>query len=73
MELDIKSQSQTVERFLSLQHRRRNMEFNFKLDEKDGQIILNALVKEPYGLVADVIAKIQDQASKQKQMPSSDN
>jgi hypothetical protein len=41
------------------------MEFNFKLNEQEAQLMLNALTKEPYGLVVDVINKIQQQASEQ--------
>lgn len=43
------------------------MEFNFKLTEKEAQIILNALIKEPYVEVVDLINKIQAQASEQMQ------
>ena len=41
------------------------MEFRFKLSEHEAQIMLNALAKEPYGLVIEVINKIQKQASEQ--------
>lgn len=44
------------------------MEFTFKLSEKDAQIILNALIKQPYIEVVDVINKVQEQASEQMQM-----
>lgn len=43
------------------------MEFTFKLNEQEAQIVLNALVKEPYGLVVDVVNKIQEQAVLQRQ------
>jgi len=39
----------------------------FELTEQEAQTILNALVKEPFIEVADVIAKIQLQASDQMQ------
>ena len=42
------------------------MEFTFILTENEAQIVLNALVKEPYGLVIDVINKIQEQAIEQR-------
>jgi len=41
------------------------MELIFKLNEQDAQIVLNALTKEPYVAVVDVINKIQQQASEQ--------
>ncbi len=41
------------------------MEFTLKLNEIEAQKVLNALVKEPYGEVVDVINKIQQQASEQ--------
>lgn len=44
------------------------MEFNFKLTEQEAQIVLNALIKEPYGLVVEVINKLQLQASEQIKM-----
>lgn len=43
------------------------MEFTFKLTEQEAQIMLNALTKEPYGLVVNVINKIQQQATEQRQ------
>jgi len=43
------------------------MEFTFKLTEQESQIMLNALTKEPYGLVVNVINKIQQQATEQRQ------
>ena len=41
------------------------MEFNLKLSEQEAQQVLNALIKEPYFEVVDVINKIQQQASEQ--------
>lgn len=41
------------------------MNFKFELTEQEAQIILNALVKEPYIQVVEVVNKIQEQASKQ--------
>lgn len=41
------------------------MEFTLKLTQEEAQIVLNALVKEPYLNVVDVINKIQQQASEQ--------
>jgi hypothetical protein len=37
----------------------------FTLTEVEAQKVLNALVKEPYGNVVDVINKIQQQAKEQ--------
>lgn len=42
------------------------MEFTFKLTEQEAQIVLDALVKEPYGLVHSVIDNIQNQAIEQR-------
>jgi hypothetical protein len=42
------------------------MEYTFKLTEAEAQILLNALVKEPYMTVAELIAKIQAQATEQQ-------
>lgn len=42
------------------------MEFNFQLTEQEAQVMLNALSKEPYGLVVEVINKIQSQAIEQR-------
>lgn len=42
------------------------MEFNFKLSEQEAQIVLNALIKEPYGSVVDVVNNIQHQAIEQR-------
>jgi hypothetical protein len=42
------------------------MNFVFKLSEQEGQIVLTALRKEPYGLVVDLIDKIQSQAIEQR-------
>lgn len=47
------------------------MEFNFRLSEQEGQILLEALRKEPYGLVVDVINKIQMQAIEQRKVQNS--
>ena len=44
------------------------LEFNFKLTEQEAQIVLNALTKEPYGLVVDVVNNIQQQAGKQREV-----
>lgn len=41
------------------------MELNFNLTEQEAQIILNALIKEPYIQVVEVVNKIQLQASEQ--------
>lgn len=41
------------------------MELSLKLTEQEAQVVLNALVKEPYLSVVDVINKIQQQASEQ--------
>jgi hypothetical protein len=43
------------------------MEFVLKLNEHEAQVVLNALIKEPYGEVVDVINKIQQQAVEQRQ------
>ena len=43
------------------------MEFTLKLTEQEAQTVLNALTKEPYGVVAGVIATIQAQAIEQRQ------
>lgn len=42
------------------------MEFTFKLNEQEAQIVLNALTKEPYGLVVNVVNNIQSQAIEQR-------
>lgn len=48
------------------------MELTIKLTEQEAQTVLNALVKEPYLSVVDVINKIQQQASEQmNQKPES--
>ena len=44
------------------------MEFNFKLSEQEAQIVLNALTKEPYGLVIDVVNSLQSQAIEQRKV-----
>lgn len=41
------------------------MELTLKLTDQEAQTVLNALVKEPYLTVVDVINKIQQQASEQ--------
>lgn len=41
------------------------MELTLKLSEQEAQLVLDALVKEPYISVVDVINKIQQQASEQ--------
>lgn len=46
------------------------MKFNFKLTEEEAQIVLNALLKEPCGLVIDVVNNIQQQAVEQRQKES---
>lgn len=41
----------------------------FTITEAEAQIMLDALVQQPYGVVAALIAKIQEQASEQMQPP----
>lgn len=41
------------------------MGLTLKLTEQEAQIVLNALVKEPYSVVVDVVNKIQLQATEQ--------
>lgn len=41
------------------------MELNLKLTEQQAQIVLDALIKEPYGLVVGVVNDIQRQANEQ--------
>ena len=41
------------------------MQFNFVLSEKEAQIVLNALGKEPYIQVAETINNFQTQAQAQ--------
>jgi hypothetical protein len=41
------------------------MEYTLKLTEQEAQVVLNALVKEPYQVSAAVINSIQQQATKQ--------
>lgn len=41
------------------------MELTLKLSKEEAQKVLDALVKEPYVVVNDVINKIQQQASEQ--------
>lgn len=38
---------------------------NLELTQSEAQIILNALVKEPYNVVFELINNIQEQASEQ--------
>jgi len=39
------------------------MEFKFNFSEKDTQVIVNALAKEPYALVMETMNNLQQQAS----------
>ena len=41
------------------------MEFNFNVTEQEANIILNALAKEPFNIVVNLINKIQLQAKEQ--------
>ena len=41
---------------------------NLKLTEEEAQKVLDALIKQPYVEVVDVINKIQEQASEQMQV-----
>lgn len=43
------------------------MKFVFELSEEQAQKVLNALVKEPYAEVAEVVEMIQRQAIEQRQ------
>jgi hypothetical protein len=43
------------------------MNFIFTLAEQEAQIVLDALMQQPYGLVVEVINKIQQQAIDQRQ------
>lgn len=49
-------------------HMKENLKFEFT--EQEAQIILNALVKEPYGQVVEVINSLQKQAAEQMQKPT---
>lgn len=49
------------------------MEFIFKFNKQDAQKILDALSKEPYRNVVDVIDKLQQQASEQMQPTESNS
>lgn len=40
-------------------------ELKFTLTKDESQLVINALLKEPMGVVMNVFAKIQDQAAKQ--------
>lgn len=46
------------------------MNFTFELTEQQAQKVLNALAKEPYGAVVEVIDAIQYQAVEQKKQTS---
>ena len=46
------------------------MELTFQLTEQEAQQILDALVKQPYIEVVDVINKVQQQASQQMKKES---
>jgi len=46
------------------------MELIFKMTEQEAQAILNALIKEPYGLVFEVVNKFQQQATEQMTIQS---
>jgi len=41
------------------------MDFNFKFSEKEANIILGSLAKQPFESVAELIQSIQKQASEQ--------
>lgn len=41
------------------------LEFNFNVTEQEANIILNALAKEPFNIVVNVINKVQLQAKEQ--------
>lgn len=41
------------------------MTFTINLTDKETEIVLNALAKEPYGLVAELITNIHTQATEQ--------
>lgn len=41
------------------------MELNLKVSVEDGQKILNALIKEPYAEVYQLVNKIQEQSAEQ--------
>lgn len=43
------------------------MTFTFKFEEKDAQMLLEALVEMPFKKVADLIGSIQNQAREQVQ------
>lgn len=44
------------------------MEYNFKFTEKEANIILNALGQQPYITIADIIQKMQQQATEQRNL-----
>jgi len=41
------------------------MNFNFTVNEKDAQSILNSLATQPYNVVAELIGSLQQQAGAQ--------
>lgn len=41
------------------------MDLTFTLTQDEAQLVLEALVQQPYGVVAPVVAKIQGQAAEQ--------
>ena len=45
------------------------MTLAFELTEAEAQIVLDALVQQPYIAVAAVVAKLQQQAAEQMQPP----
>ena len=48
------------------------MMLTFTLTEAEAQIILDALVQQPYIVVAPVVAKVQQQAAEQMQSSASE-
>ena len=46
------------------------MTLTLTLTEAEAQVVLDALVQQPYVTVAAVVAKIQQQAAEQMQPPS---
>lgn len=49
------------------------MTLTFSLTHDEAQVVINALVKEPYLEVFDLISKIQSQASKQMTADNSEH
>lgn len=43
------------------------MELNFNLTEQEATVMINALAKEPYNIVFEIINKLQRQANEQTQ------